>query len=118
MDFHGFDRHRALGNHDGLRVGTPRALAQVGGWERLQPAHVLELLDQAAPEVREDARNLAALLARMPWRIPPHSPLPGKASQLVSNAREVIISTVGRNFRLHLVQAPTFRLERITLQSA
>ncbi len=116
MDFYGFDRARAVAHCDSLSLGRASAeLDHLRSWSRLRPEHVVELLDTASAEARGDARNLAALVSRVPWRIQVSASAPGKANQLVSNVREVTLAVAGREYRLHCTESPFLRLERITL---
>lgn len=115
MDFHGLDRARATGNCDSLAVGlVGRDIRGLCPWNRVHPGHVLDLLDQAGPEARAEARNLARLLAGFRWRIHGGSPPASAGNRLVSNAREIVVAVAGRTFHLHCIASPSLRVERIT----
>ncbi|HBK45295.1 MAG TPA: hypothetical protein DDZ67_02425 [Xanthomonadaceae bacterium] len=115
MDFYGLDRSKALAHFDGVALGRAgRQTDTVRGWNRLRPENLFDLLDGAAPEARRDARDLAALLTRAPWRIDMQAPPQGKANQLVSNVREVSLSAGGREYRLQLTEGVQLQLERIS----
>lgn len=116
MDFYGFDRANAVAHCDSLSLGRAGAdVEHLRAWSRLRPEHVVELLDTASADARGDARNLAALVSRVPWRIQVQAAAPGKANQLVSNVREVTLAVAGRDYKLHCTEAPFLQLERITL---
>lgn len=114
MDFYGLDRSKALAHFDGIALGRAgRETNAVRGWNRLRPENLLDLLDGAASEARTDARNLAALMIRAPWRIDMQVPAQGKANQLVNNVREVSLTAGGREYRLQLTESSKLQLERI-----
>lgn len=116
MDFYGLDREAAVGNCDSLAVGLAgRETRGVCAWNRVRPEHVVDLLDQAAPEARADARRLARLLSGFRWRIHAGT-TPGNAgNRIVSNVRDITIAAVGRTFQLHCTENPSLRVERITM---
>ncbi len=114
MDFYGFDRSKAISHCDSLALGRAGSdTDSVRGWNRLRPEHIVDLLDGASADARQDARNLASLLARIAWRIQLQAPAQGKANQLVSNVREVGITVGGRDYRLQLTEGTRLQLERI-----
>ncbi|WP_407351813.1 hypothetical protein [Luteimonas sp. R10] len=115
MDFYGIDRETTIGNCDSLGLGRKgRGTESVCGWNRIQPEHIVELLDKAAPEARGDARNLAALLSRFSWRIRGAAQAQANSNRIVNNVREITVSAAGRNFQLHCTENPSLKLERIT----
>ncbi len=115
MDFYGLDRSKALAHFDGVPLGRAgRDTDTVRAWNRLRPENLLDLLDTAAPEARRDARTLAAQLTRSAWRVNLQAPSQGKANQLVSNAREVSLTSGGRECRLQLSEGTRLQLERIS----
>lgn len=115
MKFYGLDRERTVANCDSQALGRAgRAVDSVCGWNRIRPEHVVELLDQAGSDVRGDARDLAVLLSRFPWRVVQGTQAGTSGNRIVNNVREIEVSTVGRNFRLHCVETPALRLERVT----
>lgn len=115
MEFYGFDKTRAIAHCDSLAVGrSGRDTASVSGWNRIRPEHVVDLLDQAAPDARGDARNLAALLSRFAWRIQPTAQAQAGNARLVNNVREIAITAGARSFQLHCTENPALKLERIT----
>lgn len=115
MDFYGLDRSKALGHFDGIALGRAgRDTDTVRAWNRLRPENLLDLLDGAAAEARRDARNLAALMTRVAWRVNMQAPAQGKANQLVSNVREVSLTAGGREYRLQLTEGTRLQLERIS----
>lgn len=114
MDFYGLDREPAIENCDSFALGRQRDTRGVCAWNRVRPEHVVELLDQAAPEARSDARNLAVLMSRFAWRIHDGSRVRSSDKRIVSNVREISVSLAGRNFQLHCTENPALRLERIT----
>lgn len=114
MDFYGLDRSKALAHFDGVALGRAgRQTDSVRAWNRLRPENVFDLLDGAAAEARRDARSLAALMTRSPWRVNLQAPSQDKANQLVSNVREVSVSAAGREYRLQLTEGTRLQLERI-----
>lgn len=114
MDFYGFDRAKALAHCDSLTLGRASRTAQgVRAWNRLRPEHIVDLLADAAPEARSDARLIASLTTRASWRIHLEAPVQGKANQLASNVREVGLTVGGRDYRLQLTEGRILRLERI-----
>lgn len=116
MDFHGLDRARAIANCDSFAVGLAgRETRGLCSWNRVQPGHVLDLLDQAGPEARAEARSLARLLAGFRWRIHHGSPPASAGNRLVRNAREIVVAAAGRTFHLHCIASPALRVERITV---
>ena len=108
MDFYGLDREQTIGNCDSLAVGLASA------WNRVRPEHVVDLLDQAAPEARGDARNLAKLLSGFNWRIHSADPAAAGGKRIVNNVRDITVAAAGRTFQLHCTETPSLRLERIT----
>jgi len=115
MDFYGLDREQTIANCDSLAVGlASRDTREVCAWNRVRPEHVVELLDQAAPEARGDARNLAKLLSGFNWRIHSADPAAAGGRRIVNNVRDITIATAGRTFQLHCTETPSLRLERIT----
>ena len=115
MDFYGLDREKTIANCDSLAVGLAgRDMREVCAWNRVRPEHVVELLHQAAPEARGDARNLGKLLAEFNWRIHPADPAAAGGKRIVNNVRDITIAAVGRTFQLHCTESPSLRLERIT----
>lgn len=115
MDFYGLDREQTIGNCDSLAVGlASRDTSQVCAWNRVRPEHVVDLLDQAAPEARGDARNLAKLLSGFNWRIHSADPAAAGGKRIVNNVRDITVAAAGRTFQLHCTETPSLRLERIT----
>lgn len=115
MEFYGFDREAAAANCDSLALGRKgRETTAICSWNRVRPENVIDLLDGAAPEARSDARDLAALLARMPWRIRGQVSAHAGGGRLVNNVREIEVSVASRNYRLHCTENPALKLERIT----
>lgn len=115
MEFYGFDRNAALGHCDGGQASLERDLDRVRGWNRLGPAHVIQLLATAVPAARRDARNVAAQICRSAWRIHMDAATAGKAQQ--GSTRELKITAGGRNYRLSISEGVRLRLEEI-VQSA
>jgi hypothetical protein len=114
MDFYGYDRAAATARCASLAHGQPGSKAdRLCTWNRVRPEHVVQLLQEASAEARAEARSLAGLISRTPWRIQVQAPVAGKANQLVSNVREIALSAAGREYRLQCTQAPFLRLERI-----
>lgn len=115
MDFYGLDREKTVANCDSISVGlSGRDTKGVCAWDRVRPEHVVDLLDQAAPDARGEARNLAKLLSEFSWRIHDSAQARGGGNRIVSNVREITVSSAGRNFQLHCTENPSLRLERIT----
>lgn len=115
MDFYGLDREKTIANCDSLAVGlASRDTHQVCAWNRVRPEHVVDLLDEAAPEARGDARNLAKLLEGFSWRIHGGAAADGGGKRIVNNVREITVAAVGRTFQLHCTESPSLRLQRIT----
>lgn len=116
MDFYGMDREKAIGNCDSIAVGLAgRDTRGVCAWNRVRPEHVVELLDQAAPEARADARRLAKLLSEFRWRIQAGERAGSAGNRIVSNVRDITLASVGRSFQLHCTENPSLRVERITM---
>lgn len=116
MDFYGLDRDTTIGNCDSIAAGMAgRETRGVCGWNRIRPEHVVELLDQAAPEARVDARRLARLLAGFRWRIQPDGQPASGGNRIVSNVRDITVAACGRTFQLHCTENPWLRVERITM---
>ena len=115
MDFYGLDRERAIANCDSIAVGLAgRDTRGVCAWNRVRPEHVVDLLDQAAPQARSDARSLARLLSGFNWRIHAGDPAAAGGKRIVSNVRDITVAAAGRTFQLHCTETPSLRLERIT----
>lgn len=114
MDFYGLDKDQAIDNCDSFALGRNRDTQGICAWNRVRPEHVVDLLDQAAPEARGDARNLAVLMSRFAWRIHDGSEVRSGNQRIVNNVREITVSLAGRNFQLHCTENPALRLERIT----
>jgi len=115
MDFYGLDREKTIANCDSIAVGlASRDVSEVCAWNRVRPEHVVDLLDQAAPEARGDARNLARLLSGFHWRIHPADPAAAGGRRIVNNVRDITVAAVGRTFQLHCTETPSLRLERIS----
>ncbi|WP_058834873.1 hypothetical protein [Luteimonas abyssi] len=114
MDFYGFDRTAAAANCDSLALGREgRQAKAICAWNRVRPEHVIDLLDGAATEARGDARDLAALIARMPWRVRNQAGVQ-TGERLVSNVREIEVSVASRTYRLHCTETPSLKIERIS----
>ena len=116
MDFHGIDRNVTIANCDNLAIGRrDRDTHNICSWNRIRPEHVVDLLDNAAPDARRDARGLAMMLSRFPWRIRGGTTSAhGGSNRIVNNVREITVSVAGRNFQLHCIETPALKLERIT----
>lgn len=115
MDFYGLNRDRTIANCDSQALGRAgRETTSVRAWNRIRPEHIVDLLDQASLDARGEARALAARLSRMPWRIQLMAAPTQAANRLVSNTRDVALSSGGRNFVLHCTESPSLKLERIT----
>lgn len=114
MDFYGLDKDQAIDNCDSFALGRNRDTQGICAWNRVRPEHVVDLLDQAAPEARGDARNLAVLMSRFAWRIHDGSEVRSGNQRIVNNVREITVSLAGRNFQLLCTENPALRLERIT----
>ncbi|MGO1540981.1 MAG: hypothetical protein ACTHZI_07070 [Luteimonas sp.] len=116
MDFYGLDKETTIGNCDSIAVGLEsRDTRGVCAWNRVRPEHVVELLDQAAPEARADARRLAKLLTDFRWRIHVADQPGGGGNRIVNNVRDITLAAVGRTFQLHCTETPSLRVERITM---
>lgn len=116
MDFYGLDREKAIGNCDSIAVGLAgRDTRGVCAWNRVRPEHVVELLDQAAPEARADARRLARLLSEFRWRIHGGEQAGAGGKRIVSNVREITIAAVGRTIQVQCTEQPSLRIERILM---
>lgn len=114
MDFYGLDRSKALARFDGIALGCAgKNINTVCIWSRLHPENLLELLAGAADIARGDARNLAALITRSPWRINLQAPAQGKANQLVGNMHELGLTAGGREYLLQLSYTSQLQLVRI-----
>lgn len=112
MEYFGIDRAQVLAHCCSVAQGFARELDHVRGWNRLQPEHVLELLESAIPSTRREARALAAQLARTPWRLHMDTSVQDRP-KLVSNLREVQIGVGGRDYRLCMSEGARLRLEEI-----
>lgn len=116
MDFYGLDRETTIGNCDSIAAGLAgRDTRGVCAWNRIRPGHVVDLLDQAAPEARVDARRLAKLLAGFRWRIQAGEQPGNGGNRIVSNVRDITLASCGRTFVLHCTENPSLRVERITM---
>lgn len=112
MEIFGFDRKQALAHCSSLTQGLERDLDHVRGWNRLQPEHIIDLLEAAIPSVQREARSLLLQLQRSPWRIHMDSPAVDRP-KLVSNLREVDVGVGGRDYRLCISEGARLRLEEI-----
>ncbi|MBV2209436.1 MAG: hypothetical protein KUL77_07715 [Thermomonas sp.] len=112
MEYFGVERAQVLAHCSSVTQGLERELDHVRGWNRLQPEHVLDLLESAIPSVRREARELAVQLARAPWRIHMETAALDRP-KLASNLREVQIGSAGRDYRLCISEGARLRLENI-----
>lgn len=85
-------------------------------WQKLGPAHVVALLEQAAIPARTEARVLLRRMAMGPWRIGAtvHRGGHGEAARGVDPRPHITLSVAGRSHHLRCLERGGLHVVQIT----